>query len=331
MATNELDKTTPRHLNEKPFVNFLFWVIFAVCLLPVVPSYVALILGIIVASCNLIPAKLKIGAITKTMLSYSIVGLGFGITIDQATAACQNGLSLIIGSIAVTLIVGIIITKLIKFDLKSGYLISSGTAICGGSAIAAVAPAINAKDDEISLALATVFVLNAVALVLFPVIGHLLDMTQLQFGLWSAIAIHDTSSVVGAAATYADKTGEALQVATTVKLARALFIVPVALLSTLFFSGNARKIRVPLFIVLYIIALLVSSYLNFDLVFVNSQEIYHGIYEIAKRTLVGALFLIGCGITFSKLKKSGPKALVLGILLWVIIGTGSLLIIINNY
>ena len=112
MATNELDKTTPRHLNEKPFVNFLFWVIFAVCLLPVVPSYVALILGIIVASCNLIPAKLKIGAITKTMLSYSIVGLGFGITIDQATAACQNGLSLIIGSIAVTLIVGIIIVIL---------------------------------------------------------------------------------------------------------------------------------------------------------------------------------------------------------------------------
>lgn len=310
---------------------WLFLAIFVICLTPWVPSWLALVLGFVIASLGLVPTTLKLGAITKSMLSYSIVGLGFGITMDKAQEACQQGVVLIIGSIAVTLIVGVILTRLLKIDTKSGYLISSGTAICGGSAIAAVAPAINAKDEQISLALATVFALNAVALVLFPVIGHLLEMSQLQFGLWSAIAIHDTSSVVGAAATYADETGKALEIATTVKLARALFIVPIALISSLFFSGNIRKIRVPLFIVLYIIAVLVCSYVNFDFGFVTSSDIYHFIYECAKRTLVGALFLIGSGITIAKLRKSGPKAMILGIILWIITGTGSLFIILNNY
>lgn len=317
--------------NQSPTALVIFWVLFIICLCPFVPSWAALLAGIVVASLGLVSTTIKLGAITKSMLSYSIVGLGFGITIEQATQACQNGLALIIGSIAVTLILGVLLTKLLKIDLKSGYLISSGTAICGGSAIAAVAPAIKAEDDQISLALATVFTLNAVALVLFPVIGHLLDMTQLQFGLWSAIAIHDTSSVVGAAATYSNPKGEALQIATTVKLARALFIVPIALLSVLFFSGSAKKIRVPLFIVLYIIALLISSYIHFDFGFINDSQVYNFIYEVAKRTLVGALFLIGCGITFAKLKKSGPKALILGIILWLIVGSGSLAIILANY
>ncbi len=322
---------TPKTFKDSKLCLWLFIALFVLSLVPFVPSWLALVVGFVVASVGLVPTSLKLGAITKSMLSYSIVGLGFGITMEKAQEACQQGVLLIVGSIAVTLIVGVILTKLLRIDFKSGYLISSGTAICGGSAIAAVAPAINAKDEQISLALATVFALNAVALVLFPIIGHLLEMTQLQFGLWSAIAIHDTSSVVGAAATYADETGKALEIATTVKLARALFIVPIALISSIFFSGNIRKIRVPLFIVLYIISVLICSSINFDFGFVNSAQVYDFIYQCAKRTLVGALFLIGSGITISKLKKSGPKAMILGIILWIITGTGSLFIILNNY
>lgn len=307
---------------------WLFIILFLFCLCPLVPSWAALLLGFVIATVNLVPKKINLAPWTKSMLSWSIVGLGFGITVETAMNACEHGLGLVVGSIAITLILGVILGKILKLDTKLAYLVSSGTAICGGSAIAAVAPAIKAKDDQISLALATVFTLNAVALILFPLVGHLLQMTDLQFGLWCAVAIHDTSSVVGAGASYSD---EALEIATTVKLARALFIVPIALLSTLFFSGSARKIRVPLFIVMYILAVLITSYIKFDFGFVSSTEIYNAIAIIAKRTIVGALFLIGSGITLSKLKKTGPRVLIQGIVLWIVIGSASLCYIMLNY
>lgn len=307
---------------------WIFVILFILCLCPFVPSWAALLGGFIVAAVGLVPTKIKLGPITKSMLSWSIVGLGCGITVETALNACEHGIGLVIGSIACTLVLGVIIGKCLKLDKKLAYLVSSGTAICGGSAIAAVAPAINAKDEQISLALATVFTLNAIALLLFPLIGHLLNMSDLEFGLWSAVAIHDTSSVVGAAASYSEK---ALEIATTVKLARALFIVPVALISTMIFSGSARKIRVPLFIVMYIIAVFITSYVKFDFGFINSAEIYHFISEIAKRTIVGALFLIGSGITLAKLKKTGPRVLVQGVILWLIIGSASLTWILFNY
>lgn len=327
-TANKPEQQKPNNFKQTKACAVIFFVAFLICLIPGVPSWTALLVGLIFSCAGLVPSKIPVSVITKSLLSYSIVGLGFGLTLQQASEACQNGVMLIMGSIVVTLFIGIIFARLFKLDKKTGLMISSGTAICGGSAISAIAPAINAKDDETSIALATVFSLNAAALVIFPVIGRLLEMTDLQFGLWSAIAIHDTSSVVGAAATYSDN---ALQIATTVKLVRALFIVPVALIATIIYTGRAGRIRVPNFIVLYIIAVLVCSYVNFDFGLFKTSDIYHSIYEAARRTIVGALFFIGSGITFKKLITAGPKALAFGTLLWIIIGTASLLLIINHY
>ncbi|MGL5397875.1 MAG: YeiH family protein, partial [Shewanella sp.] len=193
------------------------------CLTPFMSSPMALVLGFTLASLGWVPKDWNIAALTKKLLSYSIIGLGFGINLTAAIEASSHNLGLIIGSIIFTLILGFIVTRALKFDPITGHLIASGTAICGGSAIAAVAPAVNAKADQTATALACVFVLNSVALFLFPALGHLLNMSQYDFGVWSAIAIHDTSSVVGAASAYGD---EALKTATTIKLARALWIIP---------------------------------------------------------------------------------------------------------
>ncbi|KJG17657.1 YeiH family protein [Photobacterium angustum] len=285
------------------------------CLLPIISSPIALILGFLLASFGLVPSQFNIAALTKKLLSYSIIGLGFGIHLNEAIEASKTGLGLIICSIFFTLLLGWIATHFLSLDKKTGHLIASGTAICGGSAIAAVSPAINAKDEQTSLALATVFVLNAVALFVFPAIGHLLDMSQHAFGTWAAIAIHDTSSVVGAAGSYGD---EALKTATTLKLARALWIIPVAFISALIFKGNSKKISVPYFIVLYCVAILIAHFLP------QFQSVYDMIFVASKRLLVVCLFLIGSGITVNKLRNAGPKPMLLGVLLWLAIGISSL-------
>ncbi|HIF9449255.1 YeiH family protein [Photobacterium damselae] len=293
----------------------LFFIAAFFCLLPFVSSPIALILGFSLASLGLVPTQFNIAAATKKLLSYSIIGLGFGIHLNEAIEASKQGLGLIVCSIFFTLILGWVVTRLMGLDKKTGHLIASGTAICGGSAIAAVAPAINAKDDEISLALATVFVLNAIALFIFPVIGHLLDMSQHAFGTWAAIAIHDTSSVVGAAGSYGD---EALKTATTLKLARALWIIPVAFISALLFKGNSKKISVPFFIVFYCLAIVFAHFVP------SLQPAYDMIFAFSKRLLVMCLFLIGSGITINKLRNAGAKPLLLGVILWLAIGGASL-------
>ncbi len=248
----------------------------------------------ILANLGLIPSQINLGDITKKLLAYSIIGLGFGIHLDVAINATKQGLPLIVGSIFSTLILGYIITRALKLDTKTGHLISAGTSICGGSAIAAVAPAINAKNDQIAIALASIFVLNSIALFLFPTLGHLLNMSQHDFGVWCAIAIHDTSSVVGASSAYGS---EALVTATTIKLARALWIVPVALISAIAFGGNKKKITIPFFIVFYCLAIVFAHFVP------QGEPIYHGIFEFAKRTLVLCLFFIGGGITIAKMKQ----------------------------
>ncbi|MCE9680403.1 putative sulfate exporter family transporter [Shewanella sp. AS1] len=291
-----------------------------VCLLPQISSPIALVLGFTLASLGLVPGSIPLNQLVKKLLAYSIVGLGFGIQLDSALQASGDNLSLILGSIVFTLLLGGLLTRWLKLDSKLGHMIASGTAICGGSAIAAVAPAIRAESQQTAIALATVFVLNSVALFLFPALGHLLEMSQYQFGIWSAIAIHDTSSVVGAASAYGD---EALTVATTVKLARALWIIPLALLSALIFGGDRRKIAIPYFILLYAVAIAIAHYLP------EGKAIYEIIFSVAKRTLVLCLFLIGAGITLSKLRQAGAQPLILGVLLWVAIGIGSLLFILN--
>jgi len=238
--------------------DLIFVIIAALCLTPMISSPVALLLGFSLVTVGWVPQQLDINRLTKKLLSYSIIGLGFGINLEQAISASKDGIGLIITSIFSTLILGWMLTKALRLDQKTGHLIASGTAICGGSAIAAIAPAINAKSEQTSLALATVFVLNSVALFIFPVIGHLLNMSQHAFGVWSAIAIHDTSSVVGAASAYGE---EALVTATTLKLARALWIIPVAFISALLFKGDSKKISIPFFIVFYCLAILTAHFL----------------------------------------------------------------------
>lgn len=293
----------------------VFILVALLCLLPIVSSPIALVLGFTLATVGLVPSQFNIAALTKKLLSYSIIGLGFGIHLNQAIEASKQGFGLIVASIFFTLILGFVLTKALGINQKTGHLIASGTAICGGSAIAAVAPAINAEDEQISLALATVFVLNAIALFIFPVIGHMLDMSQQAFGTWAAIAIHDTSSVVGAAGAYGD---EALKTATTLKLSRALWIIPIAFLSALMFKGDSKKIGVPMFILFYCAAILVAHFLP------ALQPAYDVIFNASKRLLVVCLFLIGSGITVQKLRAAGLKPLLLGILLWIAIGSCSL-------
>ena len=297
----------------------VFVAIGLLCLTPFISSPMALVLGFVLASVGWVPTHWDLGALTKKLLAYSIIGLGFGIQLPEAIETTANNFPLIVGSIFFTLALGIIITRALDFDTVSGHLIASGTAICGGSAIAAVAPAINAHNNQTAVALAVVFVLNSVALFLFPAIGHLLQMSQYDFGVWSAIAIHDTSSVVGAAGAYGD---EALKIATTVKLARALWIVPVALISALLFGGNKRSVKIPYFIVFYGIAIGVAY------VFPQGQVTYDLIFEFSKRLLVLCLFLIGASITVQKIRASGHKPMLLGIILWIAIATVSLLYII---
>ncbi|GIU08004.1 YeiH family protein [Shewanella glacialipiscicola] len=288
------------------------------CLTPFISSPMALVLGFTLASLGWVPVDWNITALTKKLLSYSIIGLGFGINVTTAIEASTHNFGLIVGSIFFTLGLGFILTRALKFDHVTGHLIASGTAICGGSAIAAVAPAINAKNDQTATALACVFVLNSVALFLFPAIGHLLNMSQYDFGVWSAIAIHDTSSVVGAASAYGD---EALKIATTIKLSRALWIIPIALVSAMIFGGNKRKINLPYFIGFYCLAIAVAHWLP------QFNAVYDTLFMLSKRALVVCLFLIGAGITVQKMRASGPKPLLLGVMLWAAIGVTSLVYI----
>lgn len=303
------------HPDIKDLRFWLFTGLAILCLMPMISSPIALILGFLLASFGLLPPTINITSITKTLLSLSIVGLGFGIHLQQAIAISKQSLPLVVGSIVFTLVLGVILTKLLKLEQKTGYLIGAGTAICGGSAIAAVAPAIKAKAEQMAIALACVFVLNSIALFIFPLIGHALALSQYDFGLWSAIAIHDTSSVVGAAASYGD---EALEVATTTKLARALWIVPVALVSALLFGGEKKSIRIPGFILAYCAAILISYFLP------QFSPVYDVVFAISKRTLVLCLFLIGAGITIKKMRAAGAKPMILAILLWIAIAISSL-------
>ncbi|GIU25445.1 putative sulfate exporter family transporter [Shewanella schlegeliana] len=303
--------------NESPNKIHLavFILVGMLCLMPIVSSPVALILGFTLASIGWAPNQVHLGALTKKLLAYSIVGLGFGIQLDAALSISLENLPLILGSIIFTLILGFALTRLLKMDHKTGHLIASGTAICGGSAIAAVSPAIKANSEQTAIALATVFILNSVALFLFPAIGHALSMSQHDFGVWSAIAIHDTSSVVGAASAYGN---EALTTATTIKLARALWIIPIALISAMLFKGDKNKIAIPYFIGFYCLAIAIAHWLP------AGEVVYGAIFEVSKRLLVVCLFLIGAGITIQRMKATGPKPLVLGVLLWIAIGSSSL-------
>lgn len=255
--------------------------------------------------------------VSKKLLQYSVVGLGFGMNLHASLASGKEGMLFTIISVFGTLLIGMLIgCKLMKINRDTAYLISSGTAICGGSAIAAVGPVIQAKDTDMTMALATIFILNAIALFLFPTMGHWLGMTQQEFGMWAAISIHDTSSVVGAAAAYGE---EALQVATTIKLTRALWIIPLALLTTVIFRSEGKKISIPWFIFFFIGAMLINTYL-----FTDIPQIGQLIYGIARKGLIITMFFIGASLSIDTIKSVGIRPLLLGILLWLVISASSL-------
>jgi uncharacterized integral membrane protein (TIGR00698 family) len=252
---------------------------------------------------------------THILLQVSVVGLGFGMNVTSALKAGKEGILFTIVSIIGTLVIGFFMGKFLKIEKKTSYLISTGTAICGGSAIAAISPVIKAEEKQISVALGTIFILNSAALFLFPFIGHQLNLSQSHFGMWCAIAIHDTSSVVGAASKYGP---QALEIGTTVKLARALWIIPVAFLSTFIFKSKDSKIKIPYFIGLFVLAMIANTYIPFV------QQYNHYLTNIAKAGLTLTLFLIGCGLNRKTISSVGFKPLIQGVILWVIIATAAL-------
>ena len=255
--------------------------------------------------------------VSKKLLQYSVVGLGFGMNLHASLASGKEGMMFTIVSVVGTMVMGMLIgRKLLKMNRDTSYLISSGTAICGGSAIAAVGPVIKAKDSDMSVALATIFVLNAIALFVFPVLGQWLGLTQQEFGTWAAIAIHDTSSVVGAGAAYGE---EALQVATTIKLTRALWIIPLALVTSFIFKSEGKKVSIPWFILWFIVAILINTYL-LDAV----PQVGKAISGLARKGLIITMFFIGASLSTNVLKAVGVKPLVQGVLLWLVISVGSL-------
>ena len=255
--------------------------------------------------------------ISKKLLQYSVIGLGFGMNLQASLASGKEGMLFTIISVIGTLLIGMFIgCKVLKLNRNTSYLISSGTAICGGSAIAAVGPIIKAKDTDMSMALATVFILNAIGLFLFPALGHWLGLSQQEFGTWAAIAIHDTSSVVGAGAAYGE---EALQVATTIKLTRALWIIPLALVTSVIFRSDGKKITIPWFILFFIVAMLINTYLLTDY-----PEVGKFIADIARKGLIITMFFIGASLSVDVIKSVGIRPLLQGILLWIIISAASL-------
>jgi len=299
-------------LQKKLLLQLLFLALAVLSFSPLISPPIALLFGILFV--NIFGKVLETDSFVKKLLQYSIVGLGFGINLNTAIEAGSQGFLFTVSTIALVMIFGLLLARILKIDKTIAQLISAGTAICGGSAIAAVAPILKANSKQTSVALGIVFVLNAVALFIFPEIGHFFNLTQNQFGIWSAIAIHDTSSVVGAASKYGN---EALQIATTVKLARALWIIPLAFLISIF-TKSEGKIKIPYFIGFFVLAILAGTYLPF------LQNFNSIISEISRDTLKVALFLIGAGLSLQNLKNIGIKPLLLGIILWIFISSISL-------
>ena len=291
--------------------------------------------GLVVAASGLISTPLALAAgliyglsfphpyhidaqkLSAFLLKASIVGLGFGMNLHEVVRAGRTGFLYTALSISFALLLGLGIGRLFKVQPIPSLLISTGTAICGGSAIAAVGPVLNAGEEEMAVSLGTVFVLNSVALFLFPLAGYALHLTQSQFGLWSALAIHDTSSVVGATAKYGS---QALMIGTTIKLARALWIVPLAFAVAIFKKSKTR-IKWPWFILFFLLAAVAGTYLPLF------RPLYPKLSTLGRTGLTVTLYLIGTGISRSTLKEVGVRPLLQGILLWAIVALSSLALI----
>lgn len=291
-----------------------------VCLTGWINSAAALLLGVALALTLGNPFAEQSRAGVKHFLKIAVIGLGFGVQAGEALSTSVDSLGITAITIVTTVLLGAILAKALNMDRHLGHLVSSGTAICGGSAIAAVAPVINAQHKHITMAIAVVFLLNALALLVFPAIGAYLGLSQYEFGLWSAIAIHDTSSVVGAALAYGD---EALKTATTVKLARTLWIIPLALVSMMMFKSRDNTIKIPWFIGGFIIAMLINSAGWLP------DNVTGGITLVAKRLLILTLFLVGSSLSLADIKETGWRPMLMAVILWLFISVLSWFMVVN--
>jgi uncharacterized integral membrane protein (TIGR00698 family) len=321
---NKTDKTQgnttfPLFEKNSTLQKIFFVLLLAVCALFSISPPTALLLGLVVANLSGHPFLPFNHIAIRYLLQISVVGLGFGISVTSAVAIGSTSFIFTFISIVTTIGVGFLLGKWLSIERKTSHLIACGTAICGGSAIAAIAPIIKSDEKQTSVALGVIFILNSIALFLFPMIGHWLNLTQQEFGLWCAIAIHDTSSVVGAANKYG---AEALEIATTVKLARALWIIPIALITTFVFKSKSSTIKIPYFIGLFILAMLINTYVP------QVAPYSPSIVAVAKVGLTLTLFLIGSGLNLNTLKSVGFKPLFQGILLWAFIAIVSLIAIV---
>ena len=304
-------ETLTKHFSQK----VIFLTIAVISLLPSVSPAIALSLGLIVAQIIQHPYAAVSQKATQFLLQLSVICLGFGMNLFSVVEAGEKGIFFTLGSISGVLTLGYLVGRILKIDFKTSSLICAGTAICGGSAIAALSPVMKANPRQISVALATVFILNSIALFTFPAIGQMFHLSQSQFGLWCAISIHDTSSVVGAAGRYGE---EALRIATTVKLARALWIIPISFLASFFFKTDKAKMQVPYFIGLFLLAILANTYIPF------MARTGHYFVSFAQRGFSLTLFLIGSGLSFKTLKHVGLSPLIQGSVLWISISVASL-------
>lgn len=297
-----------------PFGRLFFLVALVFCATPWCGPATALGLGIFLSLVAGSPWPRQTASWSKRLLQLSVVGLGFGVGLAQVWEAGREAVLYTPLSIAATVAIGLFIGRLVGTSGKVSALVSFGTAICGGSAIAAMAPVLKADDDDIAVALATVFSLNALALILFPPLGRMAGLTEREFGLWAALAVHDTSSVVGAASAYG---GVSLAVGTTVKLARAVWIAPSALAAS-FFTQSKAKVGIPLFIIGFIAAAAIGSALP------AYAAAWKGLAGSARQGLVITLFLVGCGLSRETLRRVGVRPLAQGAALWILVSAGVL-------
>ena len=289
--------------------------------LPVVTAPVALLAGLIFAFTCKNPYPKFNKKCSKYLLQVAVVCLGFGMNLQESLRSGADGMLFTVVSVVSVMSLGVILGYAMRLNRKTSYLISSGTAICGGSAIAAVGPVLRADENEMAVSLGVIFILNAVALFIFPPLGHLFDMSQAQFGTWAAIAIHDTSSVVGAGEVYG---GEALQMATLIKLTRALWIIPLAFATMFVFRDGSGKVSIPWFIFLFVLAMVANTYLPLP------EWLTAALVWVARRGMVVTLFLIGASLSLATVKQVGVKPLLLAVALWILIGVSSLLVVLNT-
>jgi uncharacterized integral membrane protein (TIGR00698 family) len=289
--------------------------------LPVISAPLALLCGLAFALIFPNPYPKFNKKTSKYLLQVAVVCLGFNMNLQESLKSGSEGMLFTVVSVVGVMALGILVGYWLHINRKTAYLISSGTAICGGSAIAAVGPVLKANENEMAVSLGVIFILNSLGLFIFPPLGHLFEMTQQQFGTWAAIAIHDTSSVVGAGEAYGE---EALQTATLIKLTRALWIIPLAIATMFIFRDKTAKISIPWFIFIFVLAMVVNTYVALPAWFVSSMV------WIAKRGMVVTLFLIGASLSIASIRSVGVKPLLQAVLLWIVISVSSLFVVLET-